>query len=100
MAFDAITQGNNLNLTPIGRKIKIALKAVNTTSKGGIILSEKRQTRDQMGEVLETGSKVSWCKIGDTVVFENGKFKIVGINSEGKEIAIIDEKDLVMVIDE
>lgn len=83
-----------MNISPIGTKILIELREINEM-RNGLYVPTKRQTRDSIAKVLEIGSKVKDCKVGDTVYFENGKFKIV----DGLK-AILDEKDIIMVAEE
>lgn len=86
-------------IKPINDFVLIELAPINETTSGGIILTTKRQTRDQTGIVLAVGPKVKEnINVGDKIHFENGAFQPLKkvVNSD-KELALVKEGAVVGV---
>lgn len=84
---------------PINDFILIELAPINETTSGGIILVEKRQTRDQWGIVVAVGPKVKEnINVGDKIHFENGAFQpLKKVFETEKELALVKEGAVVGV---
>jgi len=64
-------------LKPIGKNILVKLHETSNVTKGGIILQNLRTKREQRASVIAVGSQVENCKVGDEILFNDGKFRII-----------------------
>ncbi len=83
----------------IGKYVVIEpIKEVNTTTKGGLILSEKQRedVRYRKAKVLEPGSDVSVLKKDDEVYYDKAAGFNIEINKQ--EYKVIKEHDVVIIL--
>ena len=83
----------------IGKYVVIEpIKEVNTTTKGGLILSEKQRedVRYRRAKVLEPGSDVSVLKKDDEVYYDKAAGFNIEINKQ--EYKVIKEHDVVIIL--
>jgi len=83
----------------IGKYVVIKpIKEVNTTTKGGLILSEKQRedVRYRKAKVLEPGSDVSVLKKDDEVYYDKAAGFNIEINKQ--EYKVIKEHDVVIIL--
>ena len=83
----------------VGKYIVIKpIKEVNTTTKGGLILTEKQRedVRYRRAKVVEPGSDVKVLNKGDEVYYD----KAAGFNIEIKKerYKVIKEQDVVIIL--
>jgi len=83
----------------IGKYIVIKpIKEVNTTTKGGLILTEKQRedVRYRRAKVVEPGSDVSVLKKDDEVYYDKASGFNIEINKD--EYKVIKEQDVVIIL--
>ena len=104
-----MSESSKHGINPKGYRILILPDEVETTSKGGIVLSTATQEmREQLaqvdGIVVAMGNTCSqdepepWCKVGDRVIF--GKYSgIIREGNDGKKYRIVNDLDIVATLD-
>jgi|TARA_R100001440_G_scaffold74903_1_gene100941 co-chaperonin GroES (HSP10) len=83
----------------VGKYIVIKpIKEVNTTTKGGLILTEKQRedVRYRRAKVVEPGSDVSVLKKDDEVYYDKASGFNIEINKD--EYKVIKEQDVVIIL--
>lgn len=89
-------------LKPIKNNILIKLAPRTNQTASGIILS--REKREQWAEIVDLGSSVDTktFKIGQRIMVELGKFKLVDVNDgePNREYAIVDQDYIIGIFEE
>lgn len=94
-----------MNIKPLEDRIVIKRSAAETTTSGGIILTESAQEKPQKGEVvavgpgrqLENGQKAPLdVAVGDVVYF--GKYAGTDIQLDGEDVIIMKESDVLAIV--
>lgn len=86
---------------PIRDLILVQLPKVTEVSKGGIILDNKTQTREQYAHIVAIGNKVEneELKVGMKVLIELGQFKLLKMDGYD-DCAMVEEKFIIGIYDE
>jgi chaperonin GroES len=88
-------------MRPINDRVVIEPAAAEETSKGGIILPENAKEKPQRGTVVAVGPGKEDNKmtvvVGDIVMY--GKYAGQEISHEGKDLMIMREDDILVILD-
>lgn len=94
-----------MKLKPLGDRVVVELLEEEEKTKGGIVLPDTAKEKSQKGKVLavgpgrilDNGQRVSLeVKEGDKVLF--AKYGGTEIQLEGKELMILQERDVLAVL--
>ena len=94
-----------MNIKPLEDRLVLKRSEAETTTAGGIILTESAQEKPQMGEVLavgpgrvlDSGKRAELdVKVGNTVYF--GKYAGTEVTVDGKEVIIMKESDVLAIV--
>lgn len=84
---------------PILSKVLLAQKKRESTTKGGIILTNEGATGEtELAIVLAVGPDVTLVKEGDTCVVDWRKSKLV--HTDDMQAVVMEEEDILAVIEE
>lgn len=91
-------------IVPVGPKLVIKRSVSESKTKGGIIIPEKAQAKQQEGLVVATGthtnengtSRALQVSVGDTVVFT--EYGATEVSVGGDKYVIISELDILGII--
>lgn len=92
-------------LKPLADRVVIKRKAVEETTKSGIILAGKAQEKPQVAEVIAVGpgeevdgKKLPMhVKVGDNVIIS--QYAGTEVKYEGEEYMIVKESDILAIVD-
>ena len=94
-----------MNIKPLEDRLVLKRSEAETTTAGGIILTESAQEKPQKGEVLavgpgrvlDSGKRAELdVKVGNTVYF--GKYAGTEVTVDGKEVIIMKESDVLAIV--
>lgn len=77
-------------LKPICDKIVIELDP-KTDKVGSIYMAMGREKRESKGTVIDVGSTVKNCKVGDVIAFEHGQFRPLSVDNDREFAIVLDE---------
>ncbi len=83
---------------PLGKRLLLVKDDAPETSKGGIVLPSDSQEKPLTAHVISVGSEVTQLSKGDEVVYAS--FAGTTFNIGGKEIIVVDEDDVMLVMRE
>jgi co-chaperonin GroES (HSP10) len=85
-------------VTPLKKKVLVAENKAEQTTESGIILDGTTSNRDsKKGTVLAVGPDVTMVKVGDVIMLEWNKAKVVKIGDAQR--VIVDEDNIVAVVE-
>ena len=85
-------------VTPLKKKVLVAENKAEQTTESGIILDGTTSNRDsKQGTVLAVGPDVTMVKVGDVIMLEWNKAKVVKIGDAQR--VIVDEDNIVAVVE-
>jgi chaperonin GroES len=94
-----------MNIKPLEDRLVLKRSEAETTTAGGIILTESAQEKPQQGEVLavgpgrvlENGKRAELdVKVGDKVYF--GKYAGTEVKVDGEDVIIMKESDVLAIV--
>lgn len=94
-----------MNIKPLEDRLVLKRSEAETTTAGGIILTESAQEKPQKGEVLavgpgrvlESGKRAELdVKVGNIVYF--GKYAGTEVTVDGEEVIIMKESDVLAIV--
>jgi chaperonin GroES len=94
-----------MNIKPLEDRLVLKRSEAETTTAGGIILTESAQEKPQKGEVLavgpgrvlDSGKRAELdVKVGNTVYF--GKYAGTEVTVDGEEVIIMKESDVLAIV--
>ena len=94
-----------MNVRPLSDNILVCRAAEETTSSGGIILTEKDKEKPMRGEVIAVGRGKKQdgkvvpldLKVGDKIIF--GKYSGTEVKIDDKELLMMKESDVMAIIE-
>jgi len=95
-----------MNIRPLGDRILVKPLAEETATKSGILLPDTAKEKPEKGEIVATGPGRTLengnilpmqVKIGDVVMFK--KYSPDEIKTDGKELLLISESDVLAIIE-
>ena len=94
-----------MNIKPLEDRLVLKRSEAETTTAGGIILTESAQEKPQKGEVLavgpgrvlDSGKRAELdVKVGNIVYF--GKYAGTEVTVDGEEVIIMKESDVLAIV--
>lgn len=96
----------NTFLKPLGDRVVVKVVDMETKTSGGILLPSTAKEKPQEAEVLavgpgkmmENGNRIAMdVRVGDRVVF--AKYAGTEIKTQGEEVLVISEKDILAIVE-
>lgn len=91
-----VLNGDNMNIKPLRKNVLLAENREQYKSEAGIIVESNSVANSKTGTVLAIGNEVTMVEVGDKVLVEWNKGKIVTV--DGAQRVMISEDDLVAVL--
>lgn len=89
---------NNMNVTPLKKKVLVAENKSEHKTDSGIILEGATSVREsKQGTVLAVGPQVTLVKVGDVIMLEWNKAQVIKIGDAQR--VIVDEENIVAVVE-
>lgn len=86
-----------MKLKPIGDRVLIKPKEVETKTKSGIYIPESAQEKNQEGEIVALGTAKDFpVKVGEIVLYE--KYAGTDLDYEDAKYVILNTKDIIGVV--
>lgn len=87
-----------MKIKVLAKNVVIERKAAEEKTKSGIIIAEVAKKKPSEGIVITVGKDVTEVKVKDKVIFAvYGGMEVT--LPDGKEVVVMDEKDIIAIID-
>ncbi len=85
-----------MNFKPLGKRVLVERKAVESKTASGIILVDSAKEKPNTAEVKAIGSEVTELKVGDTIVFE--QFRGTEFTLDGEDYLVLEVENIIGVM--
>lgn len=85
-----------MNIQPLVTNILVKSLEPEKVTAGGILIPDTAEEKPEMGKVLAVGEKVSFVKVGNTVMYK--KWGGNEVKLDGEELMLILEEDILAIV--